>query len=49
VNGIVWEAGLGMAGINAPVQPAPGVRIEAEKLKIEFEGSEEPITSLTDV
>ena len=38
-----------MAGINAPVQLAPAVRIEAEKLKIEFEGSEEPLTWLMDV
>jgi hypothetical protein len=35
-----------MAAINAPAQPAPAVRIEAEKLKIEGTGSEEPITSL---
>ena len=49
VNGIAWEAGLGMAGINGPVQPAPAARIEAEKVKIEFEGSEEPLTSLMDV
>ena len=46
MNGIAWDAGLGIAGINAPVQPEPAVRIEAEKLKIEFDGSEEPITSL---
>jgi len=38
-----------MADINAPVQLVPGVRIEAEKVKIEFDGSEEPLTSLIDV